>query len=429
MNDTTFFRRELPGGVRLVGETVPGRLSTALGLWFRVGSRDEETGREGVAHFIEHLVFKGTRRRSGREIASSLERVGGSLDAFTTKETTCYYARVLEQDTALAADVLADLVARPRFDPEDVELERRVVLEELMSVEDAPEDLIGDLAFTHLWPDHVMGASILGTRDSLTALSAAEVAAFHAREYRLPRVVVSAAGAVDPDRLEVLFRDALELGGAPGIPERTAPVAAPSTFALHPADLSQLHLALAVPSCAENDPRRRAVHLLAEIFGGGMSSRLFQTIREEAGLAYSVYAYSEHFEDSGMFGIALAVSPRAGKEALARTVEEMERMRRDGLQPGELDAAKAQVRGSVIMGLESLTNRMGRLARAELRLGAEEPVERVIAEYEAVTEQDVAEAAGELLDPALQTLVALGPADGNGLRYKSFARELEQELP
>ncbi len=429
MSDETFFRRELPGGVRLVGESVPGRRSLALGVWLRVGSRDEDRGREGAAHFIEHLVFKGTRRRSAGEIAASLERVGGGLEAFTTKETTCFYARVLAEDVELAADVVADLIAAPRFDPRDVELERNVVLEELRSVEDNPEDLIGDLAFTHLWPGHILGASILGTPDSLASLDAATVSAFHAREYRAPRVVVSAAGAVDPDRLEALVRRHVTLPNGAPEPRRAPPEAAPSTLALHDADHSQLNLILMTPSCSDRDPHRRAVHLLTELFGGGMSSRLFQTIREEAGLAYSVYAYSEHFEDTGLFGISLGVSPQRGKEALARTLEEMETLRRDGLRPGELEAAKAQVRGSVIMAQESLTHRMSRLARAEIRTGGEEPVERVLAEYEAVTAEEVEAAARELLDPDAQSLVALGPVSRSGLEFKRFGRVVEEPVP
>jgi len=429
MNGETYFRRELPGGARLVGEIVPGRRSAALGIWFRVGSRDERPGREGTAHFIEHLVFKGSERRSGREIAASLERVGGALEAFTTKETTCFYARVLDEHQDLAVDVLADLVSRPRFDPKDVELERDVVLEELRSVEDAPEDLIGDLAHTCLWPDDILGASILGTRDSLSGLDAAGVRGFHREEYVAPRVVVSAAGAVDPDRLAALLAERMGLDGTDPGSRRRPPAPPTSTLALYPSDLSQVYLALATPAPSELDPRRRAVHLLAELFGGGMSSRLFQTIREDAGLAYSVYAYSEHFDDVGLFGISLGTSPDRGPEALERTLQEMQRLRRDGLGPGELDAAKAQVRGSIVMGLESLTQRMTRLARAEIRTGGPDPVEDVLAEYEAVTEADVLGAAETVLDPARQSMVALGPVDRGRYGFHPFSRVVEMELP
>ncbi len=429
MNEASYIRRELPGGARLVMESVPGRRSVAVGVWVRAGSRDELPGFEGAAHLIEHLAFKGTRRRSRREIALSIERVGGSLDAFTSKEHTCFYARVLEEDLALAVDVVCDLAGEPRLLPEDVDLERRVVLEELSSVEDNPEDLVGDLGMAQLWPGHILGTSILGTRESLTALDATHVAAFHAREYRCSQAVVSVAGAADPDEVESLFTRHLRLPGAGNGDGRTSPHPATGTLAVYPSELAQLHLLLIGPAPSDRDPRRRPASVLAEILGGGMASRLFQSIREEAGLAYSVSAYTDHFSDAGLFGVGLGVSPARGAEALERAMEEIRILRAEGLRPGELDAAKAQVRGALIMGLESLSNRMTRLAHAELRTGGPEPVEQVLADYEALTEEDVMEAAEEALDPARQNLVALGPVRPSDLRLRSFEREMELTLP
>lgn len=334
-----FFRRELPGGAVLVGERVPGRRSLAVGIRLAAGSRDERPGEEGAAHFVEHLVFKGTRRRSAPEIASCLERVGGSLDAFTTKETTCFYSRVLEGDVELAVDVLADLVSRPCFAPADVERERKVVLEELRSLDDNPEDLIGDLAMTYLWPGHIMGVSILGTEASLAGLDSKRIGAFHRRLYRGGRIVVSAVGAVDPDRLAASFARAMDLPVGGDSLTRRPPKPAGPEIVLHRRDASQLHLNLVVPAPAEPDPRRYAVQLLAEMMGGGMSSRLFQAIREQAGLAYSVYSYSEHFSDCGIYGSGLAVSPARVAEALEKAYAEMRRFIREGPRPGELDAA------------------------------------------------------------------------------------------
>jgi predicted Zn-dependent peptidase len=428
MNGNGYFRRELPAGARLVGETVPGRRSAAVGVWLAVGSRDEVHGAEGAAHFIEHMVFKGTRRRSGREIASSLERVGGSLEAFTTKEHTCFYARVLDEDLELAVDVLCDLVSRPLFGAEDVALERNVVLEELRNVEDTPEDLIGDLTHYHLWPGDIMGASILGTRESLGRLDADGIRDFHFREYRTPRVVVSAAGAVDADRLADLFARHLELPDEDPGARRRPPSPASATLAVYPYELSQVHLQLVAAAPSNRDPRRRAVQLLAEIFGGGMSSRLFQSIREEEGLAYSVQAYAEHFEDTGVLSTSLAVSPEKTDDALERTLEEMRVLARDGLRPGELEGAKAQVRGSLVMGMESLTHRMGHWARDAFRAGDHEPVEQTLAAYDAVTEEDVLAAAAESLDPARQNLVALGPLDSKQLEHTGFNRVPGLEL-
>ena len=410
-----------------MGQAVPDRRSVALGVWLRVGSRDEEPGFEGMVHFIEHMVFKGTRTRSAPEIAASLERGGGSLEAFTTKDTTCFYARVLEDQIDLAVDVIGDLVSNPLFASADLDVERKVVVEELRNVEDSPEEHIGDLAQFHLWPGDIMGASILGTRDSLDRFDAERVAEFHRREYRASRVVVSAAGAVDGDRLEELCRQHLDLSAEPPVDRRRTPDPSLSTLAVHSCDLSQLHLILMTAAPPINDPRRKAVQLLAEIYGGGMSSRLFQSIRERDGLAYAVQAYTEHFEDVGMFGTSLAVSPERGKEALARTVEEMQRLSRDGLRDGELEGAKAQVRGSLIMGMESLTGRMNRLAHIEFRRGAYKPIEQTIAEFEAVTESDVVAAAREVLGPERQSLVAMGPVRAEEMQFKTFSRVLAVE--
>ena len=408
-----------------MGQTVPGRRSVALGIWLRVGSRDETPGSEGSAHMVEHLVFKGTKNRSASEIAASLERTGGSLEAFTTKENTCFYARILEDHLDLAAEVLGDLVSNPLFDPDDVKLEKKIVLEELRTVEDTPEDLIGDLAQFHLWPGSIMGASILGTRESLAKMDARHLADFHSRKYCAPAVVVSAAGAVDPDRLADLLERHLNLGSAFPPAPREKPVTVESVMTTHPSEISQLHLQLTRVAPSESDPDRRPVQLLTEILGGGMSSRLFQSIREKQGLAYSVQAYTEHFEDVGILSTSLAVSPEKGEEALERTLDEMTLLRRDGLRDGELEGAKAQVRGSLIMGMESLTHRMSHLAKSEYRLGRLEPVEDLIREYEAVTEGEVMEQAQKLMDPGGQNLVVLGPIRPETIGSKGFRRVVE----
>ena len=371
------------------------------------------------------MVFKATENRTGPEIAASLEGVGGSLEAFTTKENTCFYARVLEDHLDLAVDVVADLVCRPRFEPEDVEVEKRVILEEIRSVEDTPEELIGDLAQFHLWPGHIMGASILGTRESLAAIGAGEIEAFYREQYRSARVVVSAAGSVDPDRLEALVRERFTLPGGNAANGRKAPVPSAGILALYPDDLSQTYLQLSAPAPSENDRARRPVQLMTEILGGGMSSRLFQTVRETDGLAYSVQSYTEHFDDVGVFSTSLAVSPRRAREALERTVMEMKKLGEKGLVEGELDRAKAQVRGSLVMGLESLTNRMSHLARNEFRFRGYQAVEEVIAEFDGVSEDEVVGAARDILDANRMSLVAAGPvqeADLDALPFRTVVQ-------
>jgi len=402
-----------------VGERVSGRSSIAFGFQFSSGSRDESPGLEGAAHFLEHMVFKGTARRGAREIAASLERVGGSLDAFTGKETTCFYARCLAEDLELAADVLTDLVSGPRLDADDVERERSVVVEEQRGVLDAPEDLVGDLAMESLWPGHPMGNPILGTEASLARVNAVALGGFHRVAYAARRLVVSVTGSVDPDRVEAVLTPRLTLPGG-GNRDRKPPAERDSELLLLRRDAAQTHLVLHTGAPAYGDPARLAVQLLAEILGGGMSSRLFQSIREDLGLAYSVAAFSDHFEDCGQFGIALAVNPERAAEALARTHTEIERLLRDGLEPGELAAGVAQIRGSLIMGEESLTNRMFRLAMAEARGRGMETVADRVAAYEAVTEADVLEAARRLFAPGRGSLTAVGPSepgDLDGARY------------
>lgn len=428
MTQNGFLRRELPDGLVLVGERVPDRRSAAVGIWLGVGSRDEDPLQAGAAHFVEHLVFKGTTTRTARDIAVSLERVGGSLDAFTTKESTCFYARVLEDDLPLAVEILGDLVGAPRFDPEDVERERQVILEELRGAEDNPEDLIDELALAHLWPGHILGTSILGTETSLAALDARRVAAFHREQYRAPRAVVAAAGSFDPDHLAELVARHVKLPAAAGPPLRSPPPAADPMLAIYPREISQLHLTLIAPAPAFDDPGRPAVELLAEILGGGMSSRLFQRIREELGLAYSVSSFSEHLDDCGQFGTVLSVSKENGREALARTLDEMELLVRRGLLPGELDAAKALVRGSLVMGEESLTNRMLALSSTEHRLRRRETLEEKLAPYLAATEEQVVRAAAKVLGSDRQTLVALGPVRERDFAGAQFSRvEVREE--
>ncbi|NNF05204.1 MAG: insulinase family protein, partial [Candidatus Eisenbacteria bacterium] len=351
------------------------------------------------------------------------------LDAYTTKESTCFYARVLEEHTELALDVLTDLLTQPLFREEDVTKERSVILEEIKSLEDNPEELVGDLAMTHLWPKQIMGDSILGTEDSLGNLDAAAVRDFHQTRYGRPRVVVGATGAVD----DKIMRDWLHanFGLDHEVPPqlRELPHSRSGTMACYTRDISQLHLNLFTDAPALDDPRRPAVQLLAEVLGGGMSSRLFQRIRERSGLAYSVYSYSEHFSDSGMFGVGMAVSPEKGQEALEMVYAELEELQKNGLRNGELDAVKAQARGSLIMGEESLTNRMLRMAHSEYRLKEFESLSDKVDRYLQVTEDDVMEVAKALLPQEKLGLVALGPVTSNDLQFDHWTTVEEAVQP
>ena len=400
-------RRSLTGGTAVVCETDRSRDSVSVGIWVNSGARDEPAHRTGAAHFVEHMVFKGTHTRSALDIATSLEKLGGVLEAFTTKEVTCFYARVLKEHLEPAVDVLCDLVSNPTFDGDEISRERGVILEELRSLDDNPDELINDMATAALWPDSPLGQQILGTEASLTAMDREDLVAFRNQHYCGSNTVLAAAGAADIESLTALVGPRLSLPQGEVKKHRTPPASNGARFVLE-RDASQLYLSFAAATGGRNHPHRRAVQLLAEILGGGMSSRLFQTIREDLGLAYSVYSYSEHFADAGIMGSILAVSPDQGAQAYERTKKEFSEFLQNGLQEGELQAAKAQVRGATIMGQESLSNRMFRLGRLELEEQRMVPIEESLAKYDAITEQEIMEAAQGVLNPEKMSFVAVG---------------------
>ena len=421
MNDIRFQETTLPGGALLLSETVPAARSLSLGVWLPVGSRDERPPEDGLAHFLEHITFKGTTRRDAFQIAHSLETVGGSLDAFTGRELTCYYARVLSESLPLAVDVLCDLVGHPLFRPEHVEKEKSVVLEEIRGLEDTPEDLIHDLVAARIWRGHPLAGSILGSEASVRAFTPDRVRAFYERLYRRPGAVVSISGGFDHAEVERLLTERLDLPAAAIASERTPPPA-PVRPALvnYKRDASQEYLCLAVETPPFGDERRYALQILSTVLGGGMSSRLFQSIRENAGLAYSVYTYSDFCHDTGLLCSFLGVNAENAGAALERTLAEMDRLRREGFTQSELDSARAQIRGGVLMGLESLSTRMNRLARSRFYLGRYQTVDDLLACFDRLTVADVMEQAGEFLDPARQTLVAWGSASSEALNVRPW---------
>lgn len=425
MTETKFSEVQLPGGARLVTETVPDARSLAIGVWLNVGSRDERAEEDGMAHFIEHITFKGTPTRSAFEIARSLEAVGGSLDAFTGRELTCYYARVLSEHLPLAVDVIADLISNPLFQPDHIEREKSVIIEEIHGLEDAPEDLVHDLLAAQLWKGHPLAGSILGSEESVKSFTPDLVQGFYHRTYRSPSVLIAVAGGFDPDEVRRLLEARLRLTPEPHAAVRIAPVAVPAALVNFKRDVSQEYLCLATLTPAFSDPRRYALQILGTVLGGGMSSRLFQSIREEAGLAYSVYTYTDFCHDTGILCSTLAVSPESARGALELTLSEMERVRREGFTEAELAAAKAQVRGGVLMGLESLSTRMNRLARSFVYHGRFQPVDELLESFDRLTVADVMEQTSEFLRHDRQTLVAYGPAETAGLGVLPWTEVLE----
>ncbi|HEX6064911.1 MAG TPA: pitrilysin family protein [Longimicrobiales bacterium] len=403
-------RSELDGGLLVLTEELPALRSASIGVWVRTGSIREQPAEMGVSHLLEHMVFKGTGRRNARDIALVLERLGGSLDAYTTREHTCYSARVLDEHLDTALDVLADLVMHPLLRAEDLELEREVVLEEISTVEDTPDDLIFDLHATALWGDHPYGYSILGTRETVGALRQDDLRRVHAREYRRPNMVIAAVGHIKHD---VIVDHVARLFDATPNGARASEFREPTPMVAHEQRLNrasaQTHIVFGTRTFGHGDPRRYALVLLSNAFGGGMSSRLFQKVREELGLAYAVYSFQSFYKLAGVSGVYVGTRPEWADRAAEVIQAEMRELCRAGLTADELADMKSQVKGQLVLSLEGSGSRLQRLAGTALYdepyLSLEELMQRV----EAVTHDDILALADEYFDPDKQVVLRLGP--------------------
>ena len=417
MNDPgRFHRTVLPSGLTVIGEEMDSVRSLAIGVWLRVGARHESPAEGGMSHFLEHMVFKGSRRRDAYQIALSLESVGGHLDAFTGRESTCFYARALEEHLELAVDVLADVALSPRLNPEDVAKEKQVVAEEIHNYEDTPDDCVHDLFADVVWNGHPLGNRILGSEASVMSFTPEQVDAYHRRHYTAGNLIVAIAGRFDWERVVDLV--ARHFAPAPA-GSRVSPLAPPAEdggavvnggreVVHHVRDLAQQYLCIGAPGLRQEDPERYALVLLSTVLGGGMSSRLFQRVREQEGLAYSVYTYSDSYEDAGIFCAAMSVHPSQGRKAVRLTLSEFDRVVLDGITPDELLSAKAQLKGNLLLGLESTSNRMHRIARSILYSGRFLPVDELVRTIDGVTAEHVRSMAARVLDRGRLTLVALG---------------------
>jgi len=382
--------------------------SVAVGAWVRVGSRHEPPADSGMTHFLEHMVFKGTRRRDALEIALAIESVGGHLDAFTGREATCYNARVLEEHLDLAVDVLADLALSPRLDPADIEKEKGVIVEEIHNVDDTPDDRVHDLYAELVWRGHPLGNRILGSIGSVTAFTPQAIAAYHARHYVAPNILISVAGRFDWDHVVATISEAFA-AAPPGTPLRAAPLRPEGRgVAHHVHDLTQLYLCVGAAGVPHEHPDRYTLTLVSTLLGGGMSSRLFQRVREQEGLAYSVFTYADSYRDTGIFCASMSVQPSHGRRALHLTLEEFERAAEQATPADELASCKAQLKGNMLLGLESTSNQMSRLARYEMYAGRDVPVEEMIAAVERITVDDVRRVARDILARDRLCLVTLG---------------------
>ena len=392
---------------------MPGVRSVAFGAWVRAASIHEARERMGVSHLLEHMVFKGTATRSARDIALALEQLGGSLDAYTAREHTSFQARVLDEHLHQAADVIADLVFRPAIRSDDLKLERKVVLEEISMVDDTPDDLVFELHNEALWGDHPYGYSILGTRDTVSKLGVRELKALHEMAYAPNNIVVAASGNVEHEPMV----DELQRTGWGDAPPRDVSVlrtvpptgAAPTSKHVE-REGAQTHVVLGSVTVPYSDPRRYPIVLVGVMLGGGMSSRLFQRVREELGLAYSVYGFQSFHIDTGSHGVYVGSGPATAKQAVEVIMEELARVAREGLPADELASAKSQLKGQLTLSLESPSSKMYRAAGTELYGEQYRTLDETLALIDAITQDDVAAVSAEFFAPERQTILSLGPS-------------------
>lgn len=406
-------RTVLPNGLTVLSEHLPGVRSVAFGAWVRAGTVHEAPEVMGVSHLLEHMVFKGTTQRSAQQLSLALETLGGSLDAFTSREHTSFQARVLTEHTHVAADVIRDLMFDPVLRDNDLALERNVVLEEIAMVDDTPDDLVFELHNDRLWGQTGYGFNILGTPKTVGGMTGADLRALHAAAYHPDNVVLSAAGAIDHDDL---LRVLDETGWGQLSPKGMEPFLTPAATSRGPGyshverDGAQTHLVFGTETFPHADPRRYAFALVSMLMGGGMSSRLFQRVREELGLAYSVYTFSSFYARTGMHGVYVGTGPDTADRAAEAVMAELDRLARHGLPADELAAGKQQLKGQITLSLESVSSRMYRAATFELYDEPFRPLDEVLALVDAIDEDSVAEVCQTCFAPSAQTVVSLGPS-------------------
>jgi predicted Zn-dependent peptidase len=387
----------LSNGIRLVTERMPDVRSVALGFWVDVGSRDESPDLAGVSHFLEHLLFKGTEERTARQIAESVEAVGGEMNAFTTKEYTAFYTRFLDEDLDLGLDILCDIITRPAFRTDEVESERQVILEEILMHEDEPSDLVHDLFTEALFPDHPVGREVLGTAESISALSRDAIAGHFLKHYRPPNLIVAAAGNLHHDELAAGLER--RMSPAPGKrPVRDGfTFGAPRTQVVTTRPTEQANVVVGMRGLSRGDDDRFALSVLNQVLGGGMSSRLFQEIREQRGLVYAVYSYRSAYLESGAMAVYAGTAPSHTEEVLQLIGDELDRLLQDGVTDHELALAKGHLKGSLALALEDSGGRMNRIGRSELVHGEVLSVSELVERTDAVTRDDVQRVAERVL--------------------------------
>ena len=411
----------LPNGLRVITEAMPSVRSASIGIWADVGSAAETREQRGISHLVEHMLFKGTQTRSARQIAETMDGVGGNLNAFTDKETTCYYAKVIDRHVPLALDVLSDMFLNSLFDQQELTKEQKVVLEEIKMYDDSPDELIHDLFLQTMWKGANLGDPTIGFADTVMRITPADLRAHMKRHYAPNSVIVAAAGNVDHDEFVALVSEKFAgfSGASPAIvPD--APVAMPATLVRHK-DSEQAYVVVGSRGLSVRDERRYALSVLDTLLGGGMSSRLFQEIREKRGLVYTVYTFQAGYREAGLFGVYAGTSAETVQPCIDVIAEQFALARDERVSAAELTLAKEHIKGSLTLSLESTSSRMIRLGRNEFAFGRHVTPEEIEERVDAVTVEDVQAIAHEVLDPSALGLCILGPVDEASIEWNRDA--------
>ncbi len=401
----------LSNGIRVVSETLPKSRSVSIGVWVKVGSRHEPQERGGISHFIEHMFFKGTEKRTAKDIAIEMDALGGEMNAFTSQETTTYYAKVLDEHLPAAIDILSDILLASRFDPVEMEKERKVILEEIKGVEDTPDDYIHELFTSTVWPDHPLGRPILGTKDTIKALGHTDILAYIENYYSPKEIVISVAGNFEHARLIELLNASFGTLSRTGIAKQEAAPAFTHAVNVKKKQLEQVQVCIGCKGLHYTHEDRYVITALNAVLGSGMSSRLFQEVREQNALAYTVYSYVASYRDTGLFTVYAGTDPSNALEAVRLIVKEMKKIKDEGITPAEEARVRTQIKGNLVLSLESSSSHMSRIARQEMYFGKYLSIDDIIRGVEKVTAEQVQRMAQQLFTAENISLSILGPVN------------------
>ena len=406
---TTYQKTKLPNGLTIITENIPTARSVSAGVWIKAGTRQETKEINGAAHFLEHMLFKGTKRRTARTIARSLESIGGYLNAFTGKEQTCFYAEFLDEHLSKAIDILSDIVCHSTLPPVELEKERMVILDEIGSVEDTPDDLLQDIFVEKIYPDNSLGFPILGTRETVLYLTRDQILKYYHNYYTFENIIIAAAGNIQHEKLVELCLNKFDLPHHRRNPKTLSPVKTGTGEVIIPRTVNQAHVCLGTVGLPYHHHQKYELLLLNTVLGVGMGSRLFQNIREKYGLAYSIYSYLDFFKDNGLMVIYLGTDKNKKDRALRLLDREIAKLRTKPITESELKQVKAQVKGNIVLGLESTMRRMSRLAKMEIYLNEYHPINRVLDNIQNITRSQLFELTTSILNEKRLLKVAFLP--------------------